>query len=37
MHYSKEALQKYGEQIVKMAQEEQLDAHAQAILVRMDT
>ncbi len=37
LHYSKEALQKYGEQIVKMAQEEQLDAHAQAILVRMDT
>ncbi|WP_276931410.1 histidinol dehydrogenase [Dubosiella newyorkensis] len=37
LHYSKEAFQKYGEQIVKMAQEEQLDAHAQAILVRMDT
>ncbi len=37
LHYSKEALQKYGEQIVKMAQEEKLAAHAQAILVRMDT
>ena len=34
--YSKEALQTYGEMIVKMAQEEKLDAHANAILVRLN-
>lgn len=36
LHYSKEALDAYGQMIVKMAQEEQLDAHANAILVRLD-
>ncbi|WP_289186575.1 histidinol dehydrogenase, partial [uncultured Dubosiella sp.] len=36
LHYSKEALQTYGEMIVKMAQEEKLDAHANAILVRLN-
>ncbi len=36
LHYSKEALDMYGEMIVKMAQEEQLDAHANAILVRLN-
>lgn len=36
LHYSKEALDMYGQMIVKMAQEEQLDAHANAILVRLN-
>lgn len=36
LHYSKEALDEYGKYIVSMAQQEQLQAHAQAVIVRMD-
>ena len=35
LHYSQEALDAYGQYIVKMAKEENLEAHAQAALVRM--
>lgn len=36
LHYTKEALDSYGSYIIKMAQEERLDAHAQAAKVRME-
>lgn len=36
LHYSREALDAYGTMIVKMAQEERLDAHANAAKVRME-
>ncbi len=36
LHYTKEALDAYGDYIIKMAQEEDLDAHANAVKVRMD-
>lgn len=36
LHYTKEALDSYGPYIIKMAQEERLDAHAQAAKVRME-
>lgn len=35
LHYSKEALEKYSTMIIKMAEEEQLQAHANAIKVRV--
>ena len=35
LHYSKEALAAYGQYIVKMAEEEDLEAHAQAARVRI--
>ena len=35
LHYTKEALDSYGQYIVKMAEEENLEAHAQAARVRM--
>ncbi len=35
LYYSQEAIQAYGEMIVKMAQEEDLDAHANAVKVRL--
>ncbi|MCH4206734.1 MAG: histidinol dehydrogenase [Solobacterium sp.] len=36
LHYSREAVNAYGEYIIKMAKEEHLDAHANAARVRMD-
>lgn len=36
LHYSKEALEKYSAMIIKMAEEEQLQAHANAIKVRIE-
>lgn len=36
LHYTKEALDSYGDYIVKMAQEEDLEAHARAAKVRME-
>lgn len=35
LYYSEEAVKTYGSQIVKMAQEENLDAHANAVKVRL--
>ncbi|MCF0105225.1 MAG: histidinol dehydrogenase, partial [Holdemanella sp.] len=35
LYYTKEALNAYGDYIIKMAQEENLDAHANAAKVRM--
>lgn len=35
LHYTKEALDAYGDYIIKMAQEEDLEAHARAAKVRM--
>lgn len=35
LYYTKEALLSYGEDIMEMAQQEDLDAHAQAVKVRM--
>ncbi|NCB32501.1 MAG: histidinol dehydrogenase [Erysipelotrichia bacterium] len=35
LHYTSEAVNAYGEYIIKMAKEEQLDAHANAVRVRM--
>lgn len=35
LYYSKEALIKHGKKIVKMAQEEDLDAHANAVAIRL--
>lgn len=35
LFYSKEALQKHGAKIIKMAQEEDLDAHANAVAIRL--
>ncbi len=37
LHYTKEALDAYGDYIVTMAQEEDLDGHANAVKVRMDS
>lgn len=36
LHYSEEAVKKYGKYVVKMAEEEQLQAHANAVSVRLD-
>ncbi|MBB5182334.1 histidinol dehydrogenase [Catenisphaera adipataccumulans] len=36
LHYTEEALQAYGPQIMTMAKEEHLDAHANAVKVRME-
>ena len=36
LYYSQEALVKHGQKIVKMAQEENLDAHANAIAIRLN-
>lgn len=35
LYYSEEAVKTYGSQIIKMAQEENLDAHANAVKVRL--
>ena len=35
LHYTKEALDKHGQDIITMAQEEDLEAHANAVKVRM--
>ena len=35
LHYTKEAVEAYGDRIIKIAQEEQLDAHAGAVKVRL--
>lgn len=37
LHYSKEALDAYGQYIIKMAQEENLDGHANAVKVRVQS
>ena len=37
LHYSMEALQAYGNSIVTLAEEEQLQAHANAVKVRCKT
>ena len=36
-NYSKEALDAYGQYIIKMAQEENLDGHANAVKVRVQS
>lgn len=37
LYYSEEAIQAYGQKIIKMAQEEHLDAHANAVKVRLSS
>ena len=35
LYYTPEALQKHGAKIIKMAQEEDLEAHANAVRIRL--
>ena len=37
LHYSKEALDAYGQYIIQMAEEENLDGHANAVKVRVQS